>query len=90
MSWDPVHGDILRGRTPPEVEGLLGKPMTTDAFGDPPAVPKFSTPHLTRGVETWYYDLGNEKYNGGLGPSGAVLAVDFRGGRVFDIRKVVH
>jgi hypothetical protein len=87
MSWELVHGNVLLGKTGPEVEALLGKPGEKDVFGDVPMMPKFSTPHFKRGVETWYYDLGAEKYESGLG---AVLAVDFWGGKVFDVRKVVH
>lgn len=89
MSWDLVHGSILTGKTPSEVENLLGKPMRIDVMGDKP-LPMFSTPHFKRGVETWYYDLGGERYAFTIGPSGAVLAVDFQGGKVFDVRKVIH
>jgi hypothetical protein len=39
---------------------------------------------------TWYYNLGHEKYEWQIGPSGAVLAVDFRDGKVVRVRKVVH
>jgi hypothetical protein len=90
MSWDLVHGDLLKGKAGQEVEALLGDPFTKDVFGDTPTMPKYSTPHFKRGVETWYYDLGREKYESGLGPDEAVLAVDFRGGKVFDVRKVVE
>jgi hypothetical protein len=90
MSWGLVHGDVLNGKTAPEAEQLLGEPMTKDVFQSASAMPMFSNPHVQRGVETWYYDLGGELYDPGLGPSGAVLAVDFRGGKVFDVRKVVH
>jgi len=90
MSWDLVHGYVLKGKTPAEVEELLGRPMDKDTFGDKPTMPKFSTPHFKRGVETWYYNLGGEKYELSSGPDGAVLAVDFQNGKVFDVRKVVH
>lgn len=90
MSWDLVHGKILEGKTTDEVEELLGKPGTKDAFGDAPTMPKFSTPQFERGDEIWYYNLGGEKYEFSIGPSGAVLAVDFKNGKVFDVRKVVH
>jgi hypothetical protein len=90
MSWDLVHGNVLKGKTTDEVEGLLGKPGTKDVFSDNPTMPKFSTPHFERGVETWYYSLGAEWYEFSIGPSGAILAVDFKNGKVFDVRKVVH
>jgi hypothetical protein len=90
MSWDLVHGNALKGKTTSEVEELLGEPGTKDHFGDSPTMPKFSHPHFERGVETWYYGLGGEKYDSGIGPSGAVLAVDFKDGKVFDVRKVIH
>jgi hypothetical protein len=90
MSWDLIHGSILKGKTPSEVKDLLGEPMMKDIFKSDRALPMFDSPHVKRGVETWYYSLGGELYNPGLGPSGAVLAVDFRNGAVFDVRKVVH
>jgi hypothetical protein len=90
MSWDLIHGSILEGKTPSEVEELLGEPMTKDIVGNNPVMPRFKNPHVKRGVETWYYSLGYEPYDPGLGPSGAVLAVDFRKGKVFDVRKVIH
>jgi outer membrane protein assembly factor BamE (lipoprotein component of BamABCDE complex) len=90
MSWDLMHGGILKGKTPSEVEELLGEPMMKDTFRSDRALPMFDSPHAKRGVETWYYSLGNELYDSGLGPSGAVLAVDFRKDKVFDVRKVIH
>ena len=90
MSWDLVHGGILKGETASKVEALLGKPGSIDTFDDTPTMPKFSTPHFKRGVKSWYYSLGGELYNPGLGPSGAILAVDFENGKVFDVRKVIH
>jgi hypothetical protein len=90
MSWDLVHGNILKGKTTDEVVDLLGMPMTKDAFDDKPTMPMFSNPHFKRGVKTWYYNLGNEMYELSIGPEGAVLAVDFKAGKVFDVRKVTH
>jgi hypothetical protein len=90
MSWNLLHKEILAGKTPQEVEDLLGKPETRDVFDDNLPMPKYQNPHVERGVETWYYHLGPEKYNGSFGLVAAVLAVDFRAGKVFDVRKVIH
>jgi hypothetical protein len=43
MSWDLIHGNLLQGKTAPEVEELIGKPMHTDTFGDTPTMPFFDT-----------------------------------------------
>jgi hypothetical protein len=89
MSWDLVRRDLLSGKTPAEIEELLGRPMKTDilAVGQ---LPMFAASPFEPGVEVWYYDLGGEKYEWQIGPSGAVLAVDFRKGKVVRVRKVVH
>jgi hypothetical protein len=89
MSWDLVHGNLLKNKTPSEIEELLGKPMRFDVF-DKQGMPMFSTPHFERGVETWYYNLGAERYEFSIGPSGSVLGVDFKNGKVFDVRKISH
>jgi hypothetical protein len=89
MSWDLIHRRLLHGKTPPEVEELLGRPMTTDILRVD-QLPKFAATPFESGVEVWYYNLGGEKYEWGVGPSGAVLAVDFRDGKVGRVRKVVH
>jgi pSer/pThr/pTyr-binding forkhead associated (FHA) protein len=75
-AWNAL--DATRLAAHPEIRGLADGTATAAAMA------------AGEGDETWYYDLGVEKYESGLGPSGAVLAVDFRGGKVFDVRKVVH
>lgn len=89
MSWDLLYREVLTGKTPEEVEGLLGKPdhsETSKASGLPDHDPAEAAP----GTEVWYYNLGGEKYEFQLGPSGALLAVDFRSGVVVRVWKVVH
>jgi hypothetical protein len=80
---------VLAGKSPAEVQELLGEPMITDSLGTDP-LPKSANPHFGSGADTWYYDLGGEKYDWSLGPSGVVLAVDFQNRKVIGVRKVAH
>jgi hypothetical protein len=74
MAWD-LRAGLLRGKTQEEVVELLGQPMTRKAGGENPG-------------ETWYYDLGGEKYQFQFDhPSDAVLAVHFVEGRVVKVWK---
>jgi hypothetical protein len=89
LSWDLIHGDVLTGKSQAEVLDLLGEPSIKQEFqlgelplhGDGPAPP---------GSANWYYDLGSEKYEFQLGPSGAVLIVRFESGVVTQVRRHVH
>jgi hypothetical protein len=90
MSWDLVYGGVLTGKTSAEVEELLGAPMTTDTGGTA-SLPKFQAPDFGPGVDTWYYDIWQTGYWwADIGPYGAVLAIDFREGKVVGVRKVAH
>jgi len=50
----------------------------------------FAASPFEAGIEVWYYNLGGEKYEWQVVPSGAVLAVDFKDGKVVRVRKIVH
>jgi hypothetical protein len=78
MSYHLIYGGLVDGKTAAEVTELLGRPMTTDkrvGYTN-------STPIRVYVVETWYYDLGEEKYVLRLGPNGAILAVELTDGKV--------
>jgi hypothetical protein len=86
LGWDLRCG-LLNGKSTQEVRDLLGGPNTTDVIGN--GLPKFDT-HARQGSLVWYYYLGHERYQFNLGPEGAVLSIEFREGKVVQVRKIAH
>jgi len=87
MAWDLVHRDVLTGKTPAEVTELLGETESVETLQSG-KLPRFDPGPNGPGATIWYYDFGGEKYRWGFG--GAMLAVDFRDGKVIQVRKVIH
>jgi hypothetical protein len=88
MAWDLLHGE-LDGKTPGEVTELMGEPMGVETL-KANQLPMYSTGPAKAGTTVWYYCIGHEKYEFQIGPTSALLAVDFENGRVVRARKIVH
>jgi hypothetical protein len=89
LSWDLLHRGVLDRKTPAEVESLLGPPMRTETL-QPGALPMYYSGNASPGAVVWYYELGYEKYEFQIGPSGTVLAVVFENGVVVRVVKITH
>ena len=89
LSWDLIHGDVLTGKSPAEVEDLLGEPTNNDVVQSG-RLPLYDAGPAKPGSVVWYYNLGSEKYEFQLGPSGTVLIIGFENGAVAWVRKRVH
>ena len=87
ISWDLLHRDLLIGKTQEEVAEMLGPAEQSETL-QRGKMPHYDPGPNEPGTVVWYYLIGFDRYEWISDVDPAMLAVDFRNGRVIRTRKI--